>query len=142
MHTLKIFLPVFALFLFFSAAQAQKPSGMVKKTAKAVAPVAETATFKVLGNCGMCQKTIQGAAATAGASKADWDKETTMITVVFDPARTSVDAIQKSIAQAGYDNDGYKGVEEAYNNLHACCQYDRTGAPSTAKECEEPINKH
>lgn len=128
-------LATLALLLVANFATAQS-SGMVKKTAKTVS-TEQTATFKVLGNCGMCQKTIQKAATSAGAKKADWNMETDMITVVFDNSTTSVDAIQKAIAKSGYDNEGYKADDAAYNNLHSCCKYDRTGAAGGTKSCSD-----
>jgi periplasmic mercuric ion binding protein len=110
-------------------------NGMVKKTATATASL-QTETFQVLGNCGMCKKTIEKAAAKAGTATANWDVDKDLLTVSFDPAKTSADAVQKSVAQAGYDNVGYKAPDAAYNGLHGCCQYDRSGAPSSAKSCE------
>lgn len=111
-------------------------SGMVKKSASSkTAPVA-TETFMVLGNCGMCERTIEKAALEAGATSADWDMDKDLITVKFDAAKTSADAIQKAIAKSGYDNVGYKAPDEVYENLHHCCKYDRTGRPGTAKACE------
>ncbi len=119
--------------LFFMAnAQTQ---GMVKKTATAVAPVTQSETFQVLGNCGMCKRTIEKAATEAGAGTASWDVEKDLLTVTFDAAKTSVDAIQKAVALSGYDNAGYKAPDTAYNSLHGCCQYDRSGAPGSAKSC-------
>jgi|GEM_PF-303393 len=132
----------FRLLLIFAALCTfglQAQSGMVKKTTKAATtvPVEKTETFLVLGNCGMCQRIIEKAALGAGAVKANWDVDTDQLTVVFDPAKTSADAIQKAVAQAGYDNVGYKAPDAVYNDLHGCCKYDRTGAPGTAKSCEE-----
>lgn len=124
-----------ALFTFGLQAQ----SGMVRKTAKTAAVQSEkTETFLVLGNCGMCQRIIEKAALGAGAAKANWDVDTDQLTVVFDPAKTSADTIQKAVAQSGYDNAGYKAPDAVYNDLHGCCKYDRSGAPSTAKSCEDP----
>lgn len=124
-----------ALFTFGLQAQ----SGMVRKTAKTAAVQSEkTETFLVLGNCGMCQRIIEKAAQGAGATKANWDVDTDQLTVVFDPAKTSADAIQKAVAQSGYDNVAYKAPDAVYNDLHGCCKYDRSGAPSTAKSCEDP----
>lgn len=112
-------------------------NGMVKKPA-ATAVSEKTETFTVLGNCGMCKATIEKAAIKAGAAKADWDTDTDQLTVVFDPAKTSTDAIQKAVALSGYDNVGYKAPDDAYEKLHGCCHYDRSGAPSTAKSCTPP----
>jgi copper chaperone CopZ len=111
-------------------------SGMVKKSAGAKTTPAVTETFLVLGNCGMCERIIEKAALEAGATTADWDMDKDLITVKFDAAKTSVDAIQKAIAKSGYDNVAYKAPNEVYDNLHSCCKYDRTGRPGTAKACE------
>jgi periplasmic mercuric ion binding protein len=84
----------------------------------------KTDSIKVSGNCGMCEKNIETAAKKAGAKKAKWDEETKILVVTYDDAKTSNDAIQKKIAEVGYDTDKYVGDEKAYNSLHACCQYD------------------
>lgn len=122
---------------------AQVPGGMVKKSAKPVATAnaLTSDTFMVLGNCGMCKKIIEKAALDAGVQVASWNEETDLLTVQFDSAKTSVDRVQKSIAQAGYDNAGYKALDETYKNLHTCCQYERTGAAGGTKVCEEPAQK-
>ncbi|MBK9337832.1 MAG: copper chaperone [Lewinellaceae bacterium] len=109
---------------------------MVKKTTKAAA-TEKTETFLVLGNCGMCQRIIEKSAVDAGDTKATWDMDADLMTVTFDPAKTTADAIQKAVALSGYDNVGYKAPDAVYNDLHGCCKYDRTGAPSTAKSCTE-----
>ncbi|HMX39387.1 MAG TPA: heavy-metal-associated domain-containing protein [Saprospiraceae bacterium] len=124
-----------------SAAQAQT-EGMVKKKAKSVVST-EAHTFMVLGNCGMCEKTIEKAALDAGATSAAWNVENDSLTVIFDPAKTSVDSIQKSVAKSGYDNAGYKAPDAVYRRLHSCCQYDRTGAAGGLKTCDDPAQpKH
>ena len=134
MKSLKIVLSALFVGLLFTAnAQTE---GMAKKTAVAATPTAQTETFQVLGNCGMCKRTIEKAATKAGADTANWDVDKDLLTVTFDPAKTTTDAIQKAVAQSGYDNAGYKAPDSAYNNLHGCCQYDRSGAPSGAKSCD------
>jgi periplasmic mercuric ion binding protein len=86
----------------------------------------KTETFQVSGNCGMCEAKIEKAAKAAGATYADWNKDTKIITVKYNSTSSNLAKIQKSIADAGYDNVGVKTTTEAYNKLHACCQYDRT----------------
>jgi mercuric ion binding protein len=82
--------------------------------------------FKVYGNCGMCEKTIEKAAKEVeGVKKANWDQKTKMIEVTFDAEKTSLDAIQKAIAKVGYDTDQAKAKDEVYEALHSCCKYDR-----------------
>jgi len=136
MYSAKIVFSILALSVcFFNAIGAQQMTGLTKKAATAVTPTTQTETFQVLGNCGMCKRTIEKAAIQAGAASANWDVEKDLLAVSFDPAKTSVDAIQKAVARSGYDNGGYKAPDEAYNNLHGCCQYDRSGAPGSAKSC-------
>ena len=134
MKNIKFLFPAFAFFLLVSFSATSQTNGMVKKEVQSMA-TEQTATFKVLGNCGMCQKTIQKAAKMEGAIKADWDMDTHILTVTFNPAKTSLDAIQKAVALAGYDNAAYKAPDEAYQKLHGCCQYDRTGAAGGTKTC-------
>jgi len=80
--------------------------------------------INVSGNCGMCQKHIQEAAKKGGAQRADWNKKTKVLTVVYEQSSTSNDAIQKSVAAAGYDTEKYAGDDKAYKSLDECCQYD------------------
>ena len=98
----------------------------------------KTETFKVSGNCGMCKKHIEGALAKQpGITKAVWNKETKMVTVVYQPSKITMDAIQKKIAAVGYDTPKYKGDDKAYDELDACCQYDREGADAKHEGHEE-----
>ena len=87
----------------------------------------KTATFKVWGNCGMCERTIEKAAKVPGVSAADWDEDTKQMAVIYDDAKTNPDAIQRSIAATGYDTEAHTGDDKAYDNLHGCCKYDRKG---------------
>lgn len=104
----------------------------IKSIAVAIAILSTTSVFaqiqtdkiKVSGNCGMCAKKIETAAKEAGASEAKWDKNKKQLTVKYEPATTSNDAIQKKVADAGYDTEKYTADMEVYNNLHECCKYD------------------
>lgn len=85
----------------------------------------QTAEVKVWGNCGMCKKTIEKSLKVEGVEKADWNKDTKMLSVTFDTTKITLNQIAKHVADAGYDNDKYKGDDAAYTNLHECCQYER-----------------
>lgn len=85
----------------------------------------KTETFKVYGNCNMCEKRIEKAAKSAGAIKADWSDETQLLIVTFDGGKTSVAEIHKSIAAAGHDTEKEKASEEVYKKLPGCCLYNR-----------------
>ena len=84
-----------------------------------------TANFKVWGNCGMCEETIEGALKVDGVSKADWNTESKQMEVSYDSTKINLDAIQKRIADVGYDTEKFKGDDAAYDKLHQCCQYER-----------------
>lgn len=91
----------------------------------ASAQTSTSITYKVLGNCGMCEKTIEKAALKKGVTKADWDKNTKILSLEFNAKKTSADEILKSVANAGYDNEKYTAPDAAYNKLPECCQYER-----------------
>lgn len=84
-----------------------------------------TSTFKVWGNCEMCQETIEGSVNVPGVVKSSWNKDTKIISVSYDEKKITLDQIEKKIAAAGYDNEKYKGDDAAYKALPECCQYDR-----------------
>ncbi len=82
-------------------------------------------SFGVRGNCGMCKKTIEKAALSVeGVKTANWDREKKKIDVSFDDSKTNEMAIQNAVAASGYDTDKVAGIEDAYNKLPGCCQYD------------------
>jgi hypothetical protein len=86
---------------------------------------AKTEVFKVWGNCGMCQETIEKAVKQKNTAKGKWYKDTKMIVITYDSTKTNSDVILKRIAQVGYDNDKYTAPNEVYNKRPQCCQYER-----------------
>ncbi|QIA08370.1 heavy-metal-associated domain-containing protein [Draconibacterium halophilum] len=87
----------------------------------------KTEKIKVYGNCGMCEKRIEKAVnAVEGVSKADWDKETKMLEVTFDDAKTNVHKVHMAVAEVGHDTDMHKAKDEVYDKLPGCCKYDRS----------------
>lgn len=104
---------------------------------------AKSETIKVWGNCGMCKTTIEKAAKKAGASYASWNEDTKILSVKYNASKTDNAKIQKSIATAGYDTQDEYGSDEAYNNLHDCCKYDRkekTASAATTTTTEKKCN--
>ncbi|ULQ57171.1 hypothetical protein KJS94_03030 [Flavihumibacter rivuli] len=89
-------------------------------------------TVKVWGECGMCKKTIEGAAKKAGATAASWNEETKQLDITYNAKNTSNDKIQQAIAAAGYDTEKFTADDKAYENLHECCKYDRKAAAAAA----------
>src|SRR5690554_2230389 len=91
-----------------------------------------TEQITVKGACGMCERCIEKAALSVeGVTKADWDRETQKIAVVYDDAVAQPDAIHKAIARAGHDTEKYKPKDEVYEKLPACCKYEPVKADST-----------
>jgi len=92
----------------------------------ASAQTTKTETFKVYGNCEMCQDRIEGALKKKdGVLKRNWNDDTKMITVIFDPAKITLTQIKQKIADEGYDTDEIHATDAAYNSLSKCCQYKR-----------------
>ncbi len=110
-------LNIFFIILSFAFAHFVQASSMIKT---------ETATFKVYGNCGMCKERIEGALKkNSHIKKADWNEDTKMITVSYDPQMISLTEIHNIVASVGYDTEKVKGNDAAYKKLHTCCQYER-----------------
>lgn len=86
---------------------------------------AKTATVKIYGNCGMCEKTIEKAGNLKNITKVDWNVDTKMATITYDVQKTNQDEILKRIALSGYDSDKFLAPDDSYSKLPACCQYER-----------------
>ena len=83
----------------------------------------KTETFKVSGSCGMCKTRIEKAAKVEGVSKAEWDSQTKLLTLTYDPAKVKTDDVLKKIAAVGHDNEKYKAEQSVYDKLPGCCKY-------------------
>jgi len=105
------------LFLLNVNAQAQTTSGAAANSM--------TTKFKVYGNCGMCEQRIEKAAKIEGVSLADWDVDTKILTVIFDPAKAKPGQLHKAVAAVGHDTEKERADDKVYENLHGCCQYER-----------------
>ncbi|MBA4411261.1 MAG: ATPase [Odoribacter sp.] len=86
---------------------------------------AKTESIKVWGECNMCKTRIEKAAKIEGVTKASWDTETKMLSLVYDPSKTNSDDVQKKIAAVGHDTEKFKADDKAYAKLDDCCKYDR-----------------
>jgi len=83
-------------------------------------------SFLVAGNCDMCRTRIVGKAyKTIGVAEAEWDVETKVFTVSYDPAVVELDVIEQRLAERGYDTENYTAEDAVYKNLPACCKYKR-----------------
>lgn len=117
MKRVKLFFVIVLLVAYGAGTSAQtvtKASGQQK-----------TETFKVWGKCDMCKTRIEKTVKAEGVTSADWNTKTCMLTVTFNPAKTSVDALGKKLAAVGHDTEKYKAPDDAYEKLPGCCHYER-----------------
>ena len=91
-----------------------------------MATESDTTRFKVSGNCEMCKETIEEAVDVKGVSFAEWNEETGMMTVVYNPEKINESRIHTLISEAGYDTDKVKAKQEVYDDLPKCCKYRKT----------------
>lgn len=82
-------------------------------------------TLAVFGNCEQCKARIEKAGKIDGVSEINWNVDSKLLTVKLDTTVTGTDAILKAIAAVGHDNELYHGNDYAYQNLPACCHYER-----------------
>jgi len=116
MKTVKLFFAALLLAVISSTSYAQVTASKSKSATK-------TETLKVQGNCDMCKARIEKAAKIEGVSNAEWNTESKMLAVTYDPAKTNMDVISKKVAAAGHDNVKAKADDKAYKSLPSCCKY-------------------
>ncbi len=127
MKTVKfLFVALFALTLgICSNAQMHDHSAMGTQSSGVQNSSEKTESIFVNGKCDMCKTRIENAANLKGVSYADWNTETHILTLVYNPSVINSNDVQKSISAAGHDTGKYKATDEAYNSLPSCCKYDR-----------------
>ena len=87
----------------------------------------DSASFKVYGKCGMCEKRIEGAAKKLeGVESANWDVDSKILTVKYDGTKVEETNIHEKVAGAGHDTEKVEATDEAYDNLMGCCKYERS----------------
>lgn len=80
----------------------------------------------VAGKCGMCEARIENAALqVVGVTGAQWKQDNQMLKVTFDKSQTTTDSIQRAMARVGHDTKSHLATLTAYDNLPACCHYER-----------------
>ncbi|HNY02984.1 MAG TPA: heavy metal-associated domain-containing protein [Bacteroidales bacterium] len=85
----------------------------------------DTVNIKTSAVCGMCKDRIEGGLAfEKGVKKAELNDETKVLTVVFNPSRTSPSLLRKIVSRLGYDADSVAADPVAYSKLPACCKKD------------------
>ena len=82
-----------------------------------------TDTISVDGICQQCKERIEDAAYIRGVKKADWSITTKKLVIIFDKQKTTLKAIETSIAKAGHDAGEIKALPADYKKLPSCCAY-------------------
>lgn len=113
MKTIKttLFLGIVAMFVLFTT-----PAKSQNET---------TAELKIKTSaiCDMCKETLENALAfEKGIKKSNLDVTSKVITVVYNPKKTTPEKIRVAISKAGYDADDVKANPKAYNKLDDCCK--------------------
>ncbi len=79
--------------------------------------------IKTSTQCTMCKERIEKAMAyEKGVKKSNLDIEKAIITIVYNPKKTTPTIIKKSISEVGYDADEIPADSLAYKNLPTCCK--------------------
>ncbi|HRI59066.1 MAG TPA: heavy-metal-associated domain-containing protein, partial [Saprospiraceae bacterium] len=73
-----------------------------------------TTKFKVYGNCEMCEKRIETAVKIEGVTFADWDMDSKILTVTFDPAKVKPSRLHKAVAAVGHDTETERADDAVY----------------------------
>lgn len=96
------------------------------------------ANIEVDGVCYMCKMRIEKAAIkTKGVKSAVWNVEDHRLSLIYNEGKTSLEEIQKSIAEAGHDTHDIKATEEAYNSVDPCCKYRDQGVIDSHKDGDQ-----
>src|SRR6187401_1074494 len=82
-----------------------------------------TVTFRVSGACEMCKERIEKTLKIRGVRSADWNVDSKILTIIYNPGIVSFLKVNKIIAEAGHDTELEKAKDAVYNELPSCCHY-------------------
>ncbi|MDX1472137.1 MAG: heavy-metal-associated domain-containing protein [Flavobacteriaceae bacterium] len=80
----------------------------------------------VYGKCGMCEaRIIKAAKSLNGVASASWNQDSKILKVEFDEKTIKLSDIEMAVVKAGHDTKNKKAADATYNDLPACCHYER-----------------
>jgi len=82
-----------------------------------------TVSFRVSGVCEICKDRIEKVLKIRGVRSANWNVDSKMLTLVYNPGIVSFLKVNKIIAEAGHDTELEKAKDAVYNELPECCHY-------------------
>jgi len=98
--------------------------------ASAKAQDATSAELKVKTSavCNMCKGTIEEAMSyEKGVKKSVLDVKSKILTVTYNPKKTTPEKIRLALSNAGYDADDVLANPKSYKNLPDCCKKEKAG---------------
>ena len=109
--------------VFFACNSSNEESSSNDENTEVVNSQLAEASFKVFGNCGMCEERIETAAmGVSGVESAEWNKETKMMKITH-AENVNIHEVHQAIADVGHDTKNHKAKDEVYANLPGCCLY-------------------
>ena len=95
----------------------------VTNPAKAQHAGMEEIKIKTSATCDMCKETIEKSLAfEKGIKRSTLDVPSKIVTVIYNPKKTTPEKIRLAIANTGYDADDILANPKAYNKLDECCK--------------------
>src|SRR4051812_28857111 len=111
--TMKFLLLIFSFCLPLSVLKSQTSNKVIDTTI----------SFKVFGVCEQCKDRIENGVKGKGVKAADWNVDTKMLTLTYEPARVTIDKLHNRIVAVGHDTYLKKANNTVYNQLPDCCHY-------------------
>jgi periplasmic mercuric ion binding protein len=79
--------------------------------------------IKTSAVCDMCKENIEKALAfEKGVKRSTLDVPSKLVTVIYNPNKTTPEKIRMAISKSGYDADDMKANPKAYKKLDDCCK--------------------
>lgn len=99
-------------------------------------------SFKVFGNCIECKQRIENALKLKGIDSAEWNVQTKMLALTYDPSKIDLKKIRSKILAAGHDLETAKASDAVYNTLPSCCRYRDTNdnGLTHSEDHEHPVS--
>ncbi len=105
---------------------------IIANTAKAQDATTAELKIKTSAVCDMCKERIEKYVAfEKGVKKSNLDVESKILTVTYNPQKTTPEKIRLAVSKSGYDADDVPADKKAYKKLDACC---KKGAVCTDKK--------
>jgi periplasmic mercuric ion binding protein len=83
----------------------------------------ETVKIKTSAICEMCKERIErNLAFEKGVAESNLDVDSKVLTVSYNPKKTTVAKIKANVSKSGYDADELLADEKSYAKLPNCCQ--------------------